>query len=326
MSSDHYAVIDAVIATEKNSYLATIVKVEGTAYRKEGTMMFITDAGKEKGLLTGGCVEQDLLARIEMQQKTKAFLMEYDLRSEDDLTWGQGIGCDGKIYIMVEPVTPATSKVFQQLKSHMQKGESVKLIKSFHKLDNFLVNTVSPQTKTETNVASTSFLDTDNKYIFTQALSPQPRLIIYGAGPDVKPVVSFASKAGFYVILSDWREAICSADNFPDAKEYQIGSPTQVLAAIKPSEDDYVLLMTHSFSKDQEFVHLLLERRVKFFGLLGSKKRSEKLLAEKIKPDWIHYPVGISIHSESPEEIAISITAQLIKIKNEKNSLVGKIG
>ncbi|MEM5593183.1 XdhC family protein [Niallia circulans] len=50
-----------------------MVKVEGTAYRKEGTMMFITDAGKEKGLLTGGCVEQDLLARIEMQQKTKAF-------------------------------------------------------------------------------------------------------------------------------------------------------------------------------------------------------------------------------------------------------------
>ncbi|MEZ2716423.1 hypothetical protein C2I17_00195 [Niallia circulans] len=326
MSSDHYAVIDAVIAMEKNNYLATIVNVEGTAYRKEGTLMYITETGKEEGLLTGGCVEQDLLARIEMQKEAKAFLMEYDLRSEDDLTWGQGVGCDGKIYIMVEPITPATSAVFQQLKSYMQKGESVKLIKSFHKINKFLVNTVIPLGKEETNPALTSFLDTGNNYIFTQVLSPQPRLIIYGAGPDVRPVVYFASKAGFYVILSDWREANCSVDNFPDAKEYQIGSPTQVLDAINPSENDYVLLMTHNFSKDQEFVHLLLERRVKFLGLLGSKKRSEKLLAEKIKPDWVHYPVGISIHSESPEEIAISITAQLIKLKNSKNSVMGKIG
>lgn len=325
MSSDHYAVIDEVIAMEKNSYLATVVKVEGTAYRKEGTMMYITDTGKEKGLLTGGCVEHDLLARIQQQQEAKAFLMEYDLRSEDDLTWGQGVGCDGKIYILVEPITPVTSIVFQQLKSHLLKGDNVRLDKSFNKFNNLLVNSIITQAKEETNPTTTSFLDTNNKYIFTQDFCPQPKLIIYGAGPDVRPVVYLASKAGFYVIISDWREAYCSADNFPDAKEYRIGSPAQVVEAINPSEDDYVLLMTHNFRKDQEFVHLLLKRRVKYFGLLGSKKRSEKLMAEKVIPDWVYYPVGISIHSESPEEIAISITAQLIKIKNKKNSVVGKI-
>ncbi|MCB5238010.1 XdhC family protein [Niallia alba] len=319
MSSDHYSVIDSVLVTECHSYLATIVKVEGSAYRKEGTMMLISDKGMEKGLLTGGCVEQDLLARIAMQESDEAFLMEYDLRSEDDLSWGQGVGCDGKIYILVEPITFETRNVFLQLNSLLQNGHKVKLVKVFNKVNKYIENSL--KTNIEEENTSIVSLDTEDRLIFNQILYPRPKLIIYGAGPDVKPVVYFASKAGFYVILSDWRQAYCSEETIPYAKEYHIGTPSKVMEEINPTENDYVITMSHSFMKDQEIVEYLLQRKVKYFGLLGSRKRSERLLAGIIKPDWIHYPVGLPIYSESPEEIAISIIAELIKTKNEKKAV-----
>lgn len=315
MSSDHYSVIDSVIKETKNSYLATIVKVEGSAYRKEGTMMFISDKGMETGLLSGGCVEQDLLARIDMQEQTDAFLMEYDLRSEDDLSWGQGIGCDGKIFILVEPITVETRSIFQKIKIYLKNGANVKLVKKFNKSNNHIENILI---ETEEN-SIISNLDGEI-FSFTQTIYPQPKLIIYGAGPDAKSVVNFANKAGFYVILSDWRQAYCSKENISYAKEYIIGSPNEVMDEINPTENDFVITMTHSFLKDQEIVDYFQNKKLKYLGLLGAKKRSERLLAGKMKTEWMHYPVGLPIHSESPEEIAISIVAELIKIKNEKMS------
>lgn len=319
MSSDHYTVIDSVITESNNSYLATIVKVEGSAYRKEGTMMFISDKGMETGLLSGGCVEQDLLARINIQEPKESFLMEYDLRSVDDLSWGQGIGCDGKIFIMVEPITVETRMVFQKINIHLKKGTTVNLVKKFNKLNKHIENIIVGETEEKGNVSSFQKYDANfdgEIFSFTQTIDPQPKLIIYGAGPDAKPVVNFASKAGFYVILSDWRQGYCSKENIPDAKEYIIGTPNEAMNKINPTVHDFVITMTHSFMKDQEIVDYFQRRKLKYLGLLGAKKRSERLLTGKKKHEWIHYPVGLPIHSESPEEIAISIVAELIKIKN----------
>ena len=320
MSSDHYSVIDSVITDKNNGYLATIVKVEGSAYRKEGTMMFISDKGMESGLLSGGCVEQDLLARIYLKEQAEPFLMEYDLRSEDDLSWGQGVGCDGKIYIMVEPITMETRMFFQKMKMELTNGKKVNLVKRFNKLNKYVENSMIDGAEDQLNKSSVDANFSSDIVEFTQELSPQPKLIIFGAGPDARPVIYFASKAGFHVTISDWREAYCSKEYIPDANEYVLGSPKEVIKEINPTENDYVITMTHSFMKDQEIVDYFLSKKVKYLGLLGAKKRSERLLAGKKKAEWIHYPVGLSIHSESPEEIAISIVAELIKIKNQKTA------
>jgi xanthine dehydrogenase accessory factor len=320
MSSDHYTVIDSVITGSNNSYLATIVKVEGSAYRKEGTMMFISDKGMETGLLSGGCVEQDLLSRIEIQEQMEPFLMEYDLRSEDDLSWGQGIGCDGKIFILVEPITTETRMLFQKIHSYLKKGTSIKLVKKFNKSNKQMKNSI--EAESEENASVSSYEKQDGNFdgdiiSFIQTIDPQPKLIIYGAGPDAKPVVNIASKAGFYVILSDWRQGYCSKENIPNAKEYIIGTPNEVMDEINPTVHDFVITMTHSYMKDQEIVDYFQQRKLKYLGLLGARKRSERLLTGIKKQEWIHYPVGLPIHSESPVEIAISIVAELIKIKNE---------
>lgn len=327
MSSDQYAVIDSVLSSENEGFLATIIDVEGSAYRKEGTMMYISHNRIEAGLLSGGCLEEDILSRINNLDDKKAFLMNYDLRSEDDLGWGQGIGCDGSITILIECITDELVQFFDRIKEQLKIGNRVDhkkcINKELGKIDSwFLIESGICLGKTEIEVQlnelddKSSFWDLENNFIFKQSLLPAPRLIIYGAGPDVVPVVSYANDAGFYVILSDWREFYCNSEKIPFAKEYIIGHPTEVMKKIQPTTGDFCLIMTHSFMKDQELVNYFLERKLTYLGILGSKKRTEKLLDKFKLPDWVYYPVGMQISSESPAEIAISIVAELILVKN----------
>ena len=333
MSSDQFSVINSVIASNDECYIATIVHVEGSAYRKEGTMMFISKQGIEAGLLSGGCVEQDLLARIENQEEKKAFLMIYDLRSEDDLTWGQGIGCDGSIHILVEPINQETRHYYKTLKKLLMQGKTVKHLKRVNRfctnVENCFLSENGEQfgrlvldicyVDLESDLPS--WVDGSDFALFKQTFFPVPRLIIYGAGPDVKPIVAYAAQAGFHVVLSDWRPSYCNEEHIPNAQRYIIASPIQAMEMIQPSVHDYCLIMTHSFSKDDELVNYLLSKKLKYLGILGSKKRTEKLLHSKKIPEWVYYPVGLPISSESPVEIAISIIAELIQVKNSKKKV-----
>lgn len=329
MSSDQYAVIESIITSKKGSFLATIMAVEGSAYRREGTMMFISESGIEVGLLSGGCLEEDIMARIAVLEKDKAFLMNYDLRSEDDLGWGQGIGCDGSICVLVEPITSDLIHDFIQIKNQLRLGNAMEHKKCINKeleiVESCTYNNADyyfekREMKIQINeLASNLFWwSNEDELIFQQTFFPPPRLIIYGAGPDVLPVVSYATNAGFYVVLADWREAYCTEEKIPFAKEYIIDYPIEAMKKIQPTTKDYCLLMTHSFSKDQELVNYLFPLKLNYLGILGSKKRTEKLLNKLNPPEWVYYPVGLPIASESPEEIAISIVAELILIKNTK--------
>lgn len=95
-----------------------------------------------------------------------------------------------------------------------------------------------------------------------------------------------------------------------------IGNPVELLEDIEAGCTDYIVIMTHHFQKDKELVNYLLKREYAFAGILGSKKRADRLLEQKTKPVWLHSPVGLPINAEGPEQIAISIAAQLITVKN----------
>jgi len=330
MSSDSYSVIQSIASSTAQNFLATIIKVEGSAYRKEGTMMLFAEGGGETGLLSGGCVEADILARIEMDQTASHVI--YDMRSEDDLSWGQGVGCDGSIHLVIEPVTPLLQQSFCKVKELLDKGIAVshfKVLDGDCKVTHSFFISEKGESFGEKPPHLMDVLQCGNNalikqtdscgYIFRTDYSVPPRLIIYGAGPDVAPVVRYAKGAGFQLILADWREGLCNKEKFPLADEFVLGGPIEAMEKIQASASDFMLIMTHNFAKDQELMNYLLLKEWKFVGVLGSRKRAERLLAAKPAPSWLHYPVGLAIDAESPEEIAISIVAQLIGIKNKVN-------
>ena len=328
MSSDEYAVISAVAGSRSGGFLTTIIDVTGSAYRKEGTMMFFSEDNWETGLLSGGCVEQDILARIKNEDDSKSSSsVVYDLRSEDDLSWGQGAGCDGSITVLIEYVDSVLIRNLSLVKKWLDNGYTVDHLKVLDHDLNLISTVFISETGEIAGSGDTDIIhsitvkklqsDKHNRmYYFRQSFTPQPRLIIYGAGPDARPVCDIAKLAGFKVLVGDWRPAYCTKEDFPRADILVVANPVVMLEEMNAGSKDFIVIMTHNFTKDKELLEYLLVKKYAFVGMLGSKKRADRLFNGKEKPDWFHSPVSFNIHADGPEQIAISIAAQLIAVKN----------
>lgn len=292
--------------------------------------MFFAENGEETGLLSGGCVEQDILARIEANHITACHLV-YDLRSEDDFSWGQGVGCDGSVQIIVENISTSIKNDYTKLKALLDKKISVNHIKildaDFQMTASFFISETGEKFGTNINESiNFSLYDNHkmvhnkqlNRYIYKQEFKAPPHLIIYGAGPDAKSLTMYAKEAGFSITLADWRPGLNNVKQFPYVNHIMIGNPIEAMKQIQPTDEDYVLIMTHNFIKDKELLHYLLPKKLRFLGLLGSKKRASRILGGYPIPEWLHFPVGLPIEAEGPNEIAISIVAQLIQEKNKE--------
>ena len=150
--------------------------------------------------------------------------------------------------------------------------------------------------------------------VFVHMYFPKPRLTLFGAGPDARPLASFAAAAGFTVTVADWRAALLDRSFFPDAHTLLDGFPEETAGRIRWTPNDYVVIMTHHFRWDQELIRILSSYNLAYVGLLGSKRRTQRLLEGGSLPEHWHAPVGLPIGADGPEEIAISIMAELIQV------------
>lgn len=117
--------------------------------------------------------------------------------------------------------------------------------------------------------------------------------------------------------VCDWRPSSCNENNIPDADHYIIGFPNEIMGQLSLNKNDYVIIMTHNFLRDKEILSYVTNQELYYVGIMGSSKRTQKLFNNEI-PNFIHNPVGLSIGAKGPYEIAISIIAEIIKIKRIK--------
>ncbi|MGP6195198.1 XdhC family protein [Priestia megaterium] len=320
-------ILHAVNTSTVKSVLATIVHVEGSSYLKEGTSMLFQENGENIGMLSAGCVEADIAERVKELFDTEHVLtVTYNLKEEGDAGWGQGAGCNGILYILLEPVTARMKKNLLRVKRHLDNRNPVlhikKLEKNFTQTTSFYVEKTGETFGANSDASSfatddwngrKSGIQLSNCSLLTYAhlYKPKPRLVIWGAGADAKYLVALAVSTGFFVTLCDWRPALCNKEHFPLAEEIHIGFPEEVDEHLSVQRDDFVVIMTHNFYRDQEILSLLKSKTVKYIGVLGPKKRTLRLLNTDI-PSHIHSPVGLSIGAVGPQEIAVSIVAELI--------------
>jgi len=310
-----HPILDAIQHENRSGVLATVIHVEGSAYRKEGTAMLFQDDGRQIGMISGGCLEQDLAAHAEEAWSTnRSYTVTYDMSSEDDLIWGLGAGCNGIIRVLLEPIDARMRERLLQMKYHLKQGKSVLAIRKLTPSLGteriiFLTGTSVGQERERNGRKPKLHLE---RALYIQQYEPKPRLIVFGAGPDAKPLVQLASQAGHTVVLCDWREALCSKDQFPWADEIFIGAPKEIVGNLKLGPRDAVVLMTHYFQHDQALIEDLLHRELFYLGILGPRRRTSRLLGGRDIPGHVHAPIGLSIGAEGPEEIAISIMAEII--------------
>lgn len=319
---DIHLILDC-IETSGKKVLATIIEVEGSSYKKAGASMLFLEHQVQKGMLSAGCLEMDLAARTEEVWKSgKAITIQFDMSDETDENWGGGNGCAGMLTILLEPIDEKLTADFVKVKSFLTAKIPVFMFKKIATEIEYLFLPFEGEpfgwwqgeipAAIEENGQSTGMIPGTS--IFQHLLQPRPRLFVFGAGPDARPLVSLAAKSGYSVTVCDWREEFCSRWSFPDAEHLILGFPRDVLPKFSFIHDDLIVIMTHNFQKDREILEAILKENVKYIGVLGPRERTKRLLRQKEIPAWIHSPAGVSIGAIGSVEIAVSIVAQLIEV------------
>ena len=157
--------------------------------------------------------------------------------------------------------------------------------------------------------------DIESTGVFTEVHVPPPRLIICGAGDDAIPLSAYASQVGFRVTVIDHRPAYLSQERFPDAERID-RRPADGLDGLPLGPRTHLVVMTHSFAHDREWVRCLLRSDAAYIGLLGPRARKDEILKQidALGTDRLFAPVGLDLGADGPEQVAVSILAELLAV------------
>ena len=341
----------------KKCALATVISVEGSAYRRPGARMLISEDGLLTGAISGGCLEGDAMKKallvINSQQPA---LVTYDTMDEDDAIIGVGLGCNGIIKILIEPIIESLNPNPLQILQHINKKRRKNINATFYTKNEKSQNTsetklyIDESGRLPSNVVTQDCENTIYKHykkvlensqsvwvdfeennikkcVFLEFVPPVIQLVIAGAGNDVKPVTEMASILGWDAVVIDGRVNYAKKERFPSACNVMVAKPDQIIKQIIADDYTYFVLMTHNYNYDKAFIKELCNINPKYIGMLGPKKKLERMLQEfmdegcPLTDSQIHAlysPVGIDIGAETPEEIALSIISEVKAIHENK--------
>ncbi len=295
----------------QGAVLATLVTVEGSSYRRPGARLLLTANDQRLGSISGGCLEEDVLVRARaVAQSGRAEVVVYDTSSENDLVWGVGLGCHGVVQVLLEKL-PAQPAWLATLTANLAARRPTALSVVWRATDPGLLGT---------HLAPTlSSLPADTG-IFRQTVEPPISLVVFGAGDDAQPLVRLAKEIGWHVTVADPRAAFATAARFPSADALVVGPAAGLVARVGLGPGALAVVMTHHYVHDVPLLRALLTRPLVYLGLLGPKKRAEKIITDLAAEGFVltaamraglHAPVGLDLGAETPEEVALAILAEM---------------
>ena len=294
--------------------LATIIQTDGSSYRKAGAMMLINDMGQYFGLLSGGCLESDIMRQARRcWDNLQNRIIEYDMREEEDLAWQLGIGCGGMVKILLQPVHADNNYLkLDEMSRYLELRQKVQYQQQ---IDEGLPYNEVMSVSDSLDDSSAKIHSSAGVETFVQQLSPAPFLAVFGAGVDAKPVVSIAAELGWQVLLVDPRVGYAKVEFFTKASQIIRQSLDDLYDATWLSQIDAVLILTHNIKLDAAALILVQSSSAKYVGLLGPIHRTDRVLniAKLSRNDLtkpLANPVGLRLGGELPESIALSMLSE----------------
>lgn len=342
-------ILDACARIRQPAVLATVVRVEGSAYRRPGARMLIAADGSTVGMVSGGCLETDLAERAQAVLRSgSAQTVVYDMRSPDDIVWGLGLGCDGEVRVLLEIVDPrippewcafanavrsrrghaAVATVFEApdpasigCRRWMDDRGNPAGTTGSEELDACLATAIEAALANKRSRNETWELP-DGPYAgLVEVVRPAVQLHAFGAGADTEPLALQAAALGWRVCILDHREPFADPKRFPRANAVRHVDYSEFdIDSLGIDDRTALLLMTHHFLHDRTLLTRLLDTPAAYLGVLGPRRRLARLLEslaeEGIRPGddarhRLHGPVGLDIGSETPEEIALSALSEI---------------
>ncbi len=341
---------------DRTMFLATVVQTQGSTYRKSGARMLMADRGEIAGMVSGGCLEQDIFCHVQQQTPPYyPFVMVYDTTTDEDILWGFGLGCDGVVWVLVEHLIdrPDNPLIFiaecfdrQQagvLATVYQTEGSVSvpigarlMLHSGGEIESNIEDCeLYAQIATDAQTALHQKIAIHRQYylplgqveVLIEVIQPPPHLVIFGAGRDVLPLAQFAKALGWELTIVDCRSIETTYDRFPMADRIILTRRDAIDRQVKISAQTIAVIMTHNYLDDLEILRSLLTFPAQYIGLLGARQRTARLLNDLsravITPEHfqrLHAPIGLDIGSETPEEIAVAIIAEIQAIITDRTA------
>lgn len=305
----------ALASAGRRAALATVVRIEGSSYRRPGAKFLIEDDGETLGGVSGGCLEADVRdVGLRVIQTGVPKLLHYDTGADDRTVWGLGLGCNGEVDIFVQAATePRTLEVLRQLRTRLDGASGFAIITTIDgegEQGRMMLADLAPR-DIRSRVESRG-----SERVFTEVLTPPPGLIVCGAGDDSRPLVAYASEAGFAVTVVDHREAFLAPSRFPSAKRRLCLRAEAAIEPMAVGPRTLAVIKTHSFVHDRDWLKVFLGTPASYIGLLGPRTRADELLAllDVTSDGRVFAPVGLNLGADGPEQIAISIVAELLAV------------
>ena len=332
------AAIRGVQHAGQRAALATVVRVRGSAYRREGTRIVVREDGSYECLLSGGCLEPavaDAAARV--IETGLSTIAQYDL--EADSVWSLGIGCSGAVDIYIERLeADSITRAWLEVLEHAEPAVLVKaLTGAAGRLlvrEGSILGTLGSSTLDgDAIVRARALLEKPFPQSFPDRIAqaelffdtsmPPPELVVFGAGSDAEPLARQAWDLGFAVTVVDPRDAFLSADRFPHAA-LVAAHFSQFDDAVRLTERSFAVVMNHHLERDRESLRYALKSPAPYVGVLGPRSRFDKLrralqadgyVLDPAASARVHSPVGLAIGADTPEEIALSIMGEIVALQ-----------
>jgi xanthine dehydrogenase accessory factor len=309
------AIVRHLCQAEEGSVLATLTTVEGSSYRRPGARMLVTEGGARIGSISGGCLEQDLIERSRrVAASGSAELVVYDTSAENDLLWGVGLGCNGVVRVLLEPLSRRPQWAAAVAKNLLA-GRPTDLAVVWE-------NPAGP-VGTRLRESAAVGPDVSKPGVFNERIEPPVSLAIFGAGDDAQPLVRLAVELGWKVTVADPRPAMPTLARFPGAACLATGPAEELVTRAAPPPGSLAVVMTHHYLHDLPLLHDLLPLPLAYLGLLGPRRRAERILADLVGKGLpltpamrsrLRAPVGLDLGADGPQEVALSIVAEITAV------------
>jgi xanthine dehydrogenase accessory factor len=358
--ADVLRAIEEGLARGQRMALATIVSVRGSTYRREGARLLVPENGKPVGNISGGCLEGDVRATAaEVMKDGTPRLVHFDLTADDEVVWGWGLGCNGVVDVFIEPADGAATTA-SALRKAIDEDATLAVVTVVeatgvagngpgpipppgHRI------LVRPDGSTEGTLGDAALDDraaaealraladersgmvapADGVRAFVEALVPPPRLLVCGAGHDAIPLVGFMAGLGWRVEVIDDRPAFLKARRFPGAARLVQTEPGEAAGNAGVDDRTYVVVMSHNFLRDKDYLRALLASPARFVAMLGPAVRTERIFQElqaegtaigQTDRERVRAPAGLDLGAEGAEEIATAICAEIVAVKRGRGA------
>lgn len=329
--------------------VATVVRVDGSAFRREGARMLIEADGRATGAVSGGCLEGEVIEQARAALADGAGrLVSYRLGAEDpmlDAVLGFGSGCDGTVWLLIEPVSSGASGLGPLAATAVLGGRQSGTLATVFAADapglvgrrrlalgadvrSELPAELDAAVEAAGAVERATVVRAEGAEVLVEPLRPPVHLAVFGHGPDAVPLVRLAAELGWTTTLAGSRPRSELEERFPQADRHTVLThPEDVFGRVLVDRQTAAVVLTHVYLQDRALLRELLASDAFYVGALGSRGRAARLRADLadagLDADAIarlRSPVGLDLGAETPAEIALAVTAEVLAVHRQRSA------